>query len=86
MMRCAEEVIVVADQSKFGRRGLARLSGWEAVHRVIADEGLEARWHQVVRDAGAELILAEVKKGNGGTASVEAGAWRRAELRSDLRR
>jgi DeoR family transcriptional regulator, fructose operon transcriptional repressor len=58
MMQCAEEVIIVADRSKFGRRALARLSGWDAINRVITDDGLEQRWQEVVRAAGAELILA----------------------------
>ncbi|GMU21141.1 MAG: DeoR family transcriptional regulator [Phycisphaerae bacterium] len=58
MMRSADEIIVVADHSKFGRRGLARLGGWDQIDQVVSDEELEARWQQVVRDAGAELILA----------------------------
>lgn len=85
MMRCAEEVIVVADRSKFGRRGLARLSGWESINRVVTDEGLDEKWGEIVREAGAELVLAEIRKGNGngGSAAVENGAGRRVELRGE---
>ncbi|GMV95925.1 MAG: DeoR/GlpR transcriptional regulator [Phycisphaerae bacterium] len=61
MMRCAEEVVLVVDHSKFGRRGLARLSGWERIDRVVVDDGLDAKWQQVIREAGAELILAGVR-------------------------
>jgi DeoR family transcriptional regulator, fructose operon transcriptional repressor len=61
MMRCADEVIIVADRSKFGRRGLARLSDWAPIDRVVTDDGLDAKWRQIVRTAGAELVLAELK-------------------------
>jgi DeoR family transcriptional regulator, fructose operon transcriptional repressor len=58
MMRSAGEVIVVADSSKFGKRALARLGGWEMIDRVVSDDGLEAHWQDVVRAAGAEVVLA----------------------------
>lgn len=57
MMRSAAEVIVVADSSKFGRPALARLSGWESVSRVVSDQGLDESWQEIIRKAGAELIL-----------------------------
>lgn len=58
MMTCADEVIIVADHSKFGKRALARLSGWEKINCVVSDDGLDANWQQVVQSAGARLILA----------------------------
>lgn len=61
MIRCADEVILLADRGKFGRRALARLSGWDAIQRVVSDELLEGRWQEVVRQAGAELILAHTR-------------------------
>lgn len=64
MMQCADEVIVVADRSKFGRRGLTRLSDWEPIDRVVTDDGLDAKWQQVVRAAGAELVLAGPRSEN----------------------
>lgn len=65
MMRSADEVIVVADGAKFGRRGLARLCGWDAVGRVVTDDGLEDHWRHVVQKAGAGLVLAEVRREKG---------------------
>jgi DeoR/GlpR family transcriptional regulator of sugar metabolism len=62
MMHSADEVIVVADHGKFGKAALARLGGWDLVHRVITDDGVDAQWQQVVTGAGVELILA----GSGG--------------------
>jgi DeoR/GlpR family transcriptional regulator of sugar metabolism len=58
MMACADEVIILADQSKFGKRALARLSGWENIDCVISDDRLEAGWQQIVQNAGAKLMLA----------------------------
>jgi DeoR/GlpR family transcriptional regulator of sugar metabolism len=57
MIRSADEVIIVADRGKFGRRALAKLCGWDAIDRVISDKGLDAQWQQVVRTAGAEMTL-----------------------------
>lgn len=65
MIRRAEEVIILADNSKFGKRALAKLCEWNAVDRVISDAGLEAKWQQVVRSAGAELTLAPMADSNG---------------------
>ncbi len=58
MIRSADEVIILADRSKFGRRALARLCGWDAIDRVISDDRLDPKWQQVVREAGAEIIVA----------------------------
>lgn len=58
MMQSAEEIVIVADHSKFGRRALARLCGWDHVDQVVSDESLDPRWQQVVRAAGAQMVLA----------------------------
>jgi len=59
MMRCADEVIVVADHTKFGKRGLAQLGGWELVDRVVSDTGLESKWRSILQKADVELIVAD---------------------------
>jgi DeoR family transcriptional regulator, fructose operon transcriptional repressor len=61
MMQSADEAIVVADHTKFGKRSLARLCGWDRIDRVISDTGLEDRWREVVRGAKADMILAPVE-------------------------
>lgn len=73
MMRSAGEVVLVADSSKFGKRGLARLSGWEMIDRVVSDGSLDSRWHDVVRSAGAEMILANVNEPAGAGRALAAG-------------
>ncbi len=68
MMRAAGEVVLVADSSKFGKRALARLGGWDMIDRVVSDSTLDAHWQDVIRSAGAEMILAD----NGEAAGVAA--------------
>lgn len=62
MMSSADEVIVVADHTKFGRRSLARLCGWEQVHRVVTDARVDSKWRDIVRSAGTDMILAPVEE------------------------
>jgi DeoR/GlpR family transcriptional regulator of sugar metabolism len=40
MMRCADEVVVVADHTKIGRNALAFLCDWAAVDTLIVDDRL----------------------------------------------
>jgi len=58
MMEAAEEVIVVADSSKFGHSALAHLCPLNAVDRMIVDAGVSEQWQAKIREAGVELILA----------------------------
>lgn len=61
MMRVAEEVIVVADNQKFGRRSLAHLCALEAITCLVSDDGMEARWRDRVGEAGVELLVAQTR-------------------------
>ena len=58
MMRSVDEVVVVADHTKFGQQSLAFLSELGQVHRVISDWGLSAEHRRIVEVSGLELILA----------------------------
>ncbi len=58
MMKCADEVILVVDSSKFGRAALARIGELSEADYLICDEGLEPRWREMVRSAGVTLTLA----------------------------
>ena len=57
MIASADEVIVVADSSKFGQSALARICALEAVSRVVVDSGVTAEWSRVIRNSGAELMV-----------------------------
>ena len=58
MMAVADQVIVVADSSKFGRQSLAQLCQWDAVHAVVVDDGLSDEWRDRVAEFNTQLIVA----------------------------
>ena len=59
MMRSADEVIVVADSSKFGHQSLGHLCPLEDVDRVVVDRGITEHWQAAVTAAGVELLIAQ---------------------------
>ena len=58
MMRCADEVVVVADHTKFGRQALAFLCDFGAIDTLIIDHLLTPEQREVVEQSGARLVLA----------------------------
>jgi DeoR/GlpR family transcriptional regulator of sugar metabolism len=59
MMRAADEVIVVADSSKFGRQSIAHLCALGDVDHLVVDGDLSQEWRQRVLAAGVQLHVAE---------------------------
>lgn len=59
MMDCADQSIVLADSSKFGRSSLARLCELNQIQTVISDQGLGDEWRTKLKRAGVELVIAE---------------------------
>lgn len=60
MMQSADQTIVVADSSKFGRSSLARLCTLSEVETIVSDVGLNELSRQQIEAAGVELVLAEL--------------------------
>ena len=60
MMEAADEVIVVADSSKFGRQSLGHVCPLDNVDRVVADDGIGDHWREKITTAGVELLIAAV--------------------------
>jgi DeoR family fructose operon transcriptional repressor len=58
MMRCADEVVVVADHTKIGRPALAFLCELSAIDTLIVDAGLTAEQRALIDRADARLIVA----------------------------
>lgn len=58
MMQCGEEVIVVADSTKFGHQSLAHLAPLDAAAQLVVDDGIGADWKQKVEAAGVRLTVA----------------------------
>ncbi len=58
MMRCADEVVIVADHTKIGRQALAFLCELSAVNTLIVDAGVSPEQAKLVEEGGARLIIA----------------------------
>lgn len=58
MMQAAEEVIVVADSTKFGHQSLALLCPIEEVNRLVVDHEVTSEWREKLITAGVELLVA----------------------------
>ena len=58
MMRCADEVVVVADHTKIGRQALAFLCELSEVGTVMVDRELTSAQRQLFDQAGTQLIVA----------------------------
>lgn len=57
MMRAADEVIVVADSTKFGRKSLARLCDLEEIDVLVVDNEIDSEWKKKVVSAGVKLHI-----------------------------
>ena len=58
MLRCADEVVVVADHTKLGRQALAFLCELSALDTLIVDNGLSQQQRDLLDQAGVRLIVA----------------------------
>jgi DeoR/GlpR family transcriptional regulator of sugar metabolism len=58
MMRCAEEVVVVADHTKVGRQALAFLCGPGDVDTLVVDAGLTAGQRELLARFEARVLIA----------------------------
>jgi DeoR family transcriptional regulator, fructose operon transcriptional repressor len=59
MMRAGEEVIVVADSTKFGHQSLAQLCLLEDVQHLVVDDAISPEWRSKIMAAGVALHVAE---------------------------
>src|SRR5262249_35098766 len=58
MMACGQEVVIVADHTKFGRLALARLCGLEAIQHLVVDAGGAAADRAMLAAAGVAVHVA----------------------------
>lgn len=59
MMRAADEVILVADSTKYGHQSLALVCPLAEIHTFVVDDALSADWRQKIEAAGAKLVIAK---------------------------
>lgn len=58
MMKAGEEVIVVADSTKFGHQSLSHLAPLNEASQLVVDDGISADWKRKVEAAGVRLTVA----------------------------
>lgn len=58
MMSCGQEVMIVADHTKFGRLSLTRLCGLEEVGHLVVDPGLSEEYRGLIESAGVQIHVA----------------------------
>jgi DeoR/GlpR family transcriptional regulator of sugar metabolism len=58
MMDAAEEVIVVADSTKFGHQSLAHLCSLEEINHFVVDNEISSDWRSKLLAAGIHLLVA----------------------------
>lgn len=59
MMAAAQKTIVVADSSKFGRRGFAKIAELDEIDLIITDGGIPEMARQKLEELGIEVLIAD---------------------------
>lgn len=60
MMAVADEVILLADSTKFGHQSLAHVCSLDMLQKVVVDCQVSEQWREKVTNAGAEILLADM--------------------------
>ncbi len=81
MMRSGQEVMIVADHTKFGRMALARLCGLEEAHSIVVDTGVSEANLAMLSQAGLRIHLARLGdlRTNGAAPEPAAATGKRSE-------
>jgi DeoR family transcriptional regulator of aga operon len=58
MLESAQVVVVLADSTKFGRRGLGRVCGLDQVQYIVTDSGVPAATVEQLEERGIQVIIA----------------------------
>jgi DeoR/GlpR family transcriptional regulator of sugar metabolism len=59
MMQAADEVIVVADSTKFGHASLTHLCDLSAIDILVTDDELDSAWKSQLESEGVKVLAAE---------------------------
>ncbi len=71
MMSCGQEVMIVADHTKFGRLALARLCGLEEIDSLIVDSDLADEHRALLEQAGVTIHVAPMTESRSNGAILE---------------
>lgn len=59
MIQLAQKVVIMADSSKFGRRGLGRICNFDQIQYIITDNGVPATTITLLEEKGIKVIIAD---------------------------
>jgi DeoR/GlpR family transcriptional regulator of sugar metabolism len=59
MMQSADEVIVVADSTKFDHTSLAHLCGWDEIDTLVTDQEIDPAWRERFDRLEVKLVMAD---------------------------
>ena len=57
MIRAAQKIIVLADSSKFGKKGFGRICGLEEVDQIITDNLINKDYKEKFTELGIDVIV-----------------------------
>lgn len=57
MIKAAQKIIVLADSSKFGRKGFGRICGLEDVDQIITDSGIDNKTKDRLIELGIDVTI-----------------------------
>jgi DeoR family transcriptional regulator of aga operon len=57
MINASQEVIVLADSTKFGKRGFGKICNINQIHRIITDRDAPGNIIQIMREKGIEVTI-----------------------------
>lgn len=57
MIAASQKTIVLADSSKFGKRGFGRICGLEDIEQVITDKGISDHMVKTLKEMGIEVTI-----------------------------
>jgi len=57
MIKAAQKTIVLADSTKFGKRGFGRICGLEDIEQIITDKGITDHMLETLRGMGIEVTI-----------------------------
>lgn len=60
MIGAAQKTVVLADSSKFGKRGFSKIADMEEVDQIITDSGISSATASQIQDMGIKLTIVDV--------------------------
>jgi len=57
MIKAAQKTIVLADSTKFGKRGFGRICGLEDIEQIITDKGVSDHMCETLKGMGIEVTI-----------------------------